>query len=149
MSGSAMPPDDERGDGHPLRETVAENQRVVGALNAKLARKDHEIRIIQQISTEINATIELDRILTLILASFDRVLGFHHSMILMADQGGETLTLAASSGYSESGVGANVRFGEGTVSVVAKRRRMVRFGNLGAQLGYMSAVRSAMAAAGN
>ncbi|MSO70318.1 MAG: GAF domain-containing protein, partial [Alphaproteobacteria bacterium] len=43
----------------------------------------------------------------------------------------------------------NVRFGEGTVSVVARRRRMVRFGNLGAQLGYMSAVRSAMAAAGN
>ncbi|MGD9539284.1 MAG: adenylate/guanylate cyclase domain-containing protein [Alphaproteobacteria bacterium] len=131
-----------------LREIIAENQRVIDRLNARLARKDHEIRIIQQIAAEVNSSLDLDHILGLILRALDSVLEFHHCLILLADESGETLKVAASRGYGESGIGAVVRLGEGTIGVAARRRRVLRVGNLAFQLGYMKAIREAVESAG-
>jgi len=118
-----------------VRDQILQNQEIIDDLNTKLARKSEEVKIIQQISTEIVATLELDKILDTILASMDSVLGFEHCMILLTAQADETkLVLTASRGYEDSGIGVEVPFGQGVIGVVAKKRRMMRMGNVQTQL---------------
>ena len=128
-----------------VREQMLQNQEVIDDLNSKLERKSEEVKIIQQISTEIVATLELDKILDTILAAMDSVLGFEHCMILLAAQTEEDkLVLTASRGYEDSGVGVEVPFGQGVIGVVAKKRRMMRMGNIQTQLAYQANVRKRM-----
>ena len=117
-------------------------------LTAKLARKNEEIRIIQQISAEVIATLELDEILDVSLKTMAAALEFKHCMILLASPSGEALQLAASRGYATSGVGAEVKVGQGVIGVAAKHRRIMRMGNIQSQLTYISAVRAQMQASG-
>jgi adenylate cyclase len=117
-------------------------------LNARLARKNEEIRIIQQISAEVIATLELDEILEVSLKTMETALDFKHCMIILASPPGEVLQLAASRGYETSGVGAEVNVGQGVIGVAAKRRRVMRMGNIQSQLTYLSAVRTQMQASG-
>ncbi|MBI3799089.1 MAG: GAF domain-containing protein, partial [Deltaproteobacteria bacterium] len=131
-----------------IREQIAENERIIEQLNRDLAKKSAEVRIIQQISSEINSTLDFARILQLILDSMDRVLGFQHCMILLKDESEEKLRVFASRGYAQEGVGAEIRFGEGVIGVVAKRRKMMRLGNIGSSVSYLRAVRAQMEEAG-
>ena len=131
-----------------LRDIVIENQKIIDDLNANLARKTEEIRIIQQTSLELNSTLDLDEILDIILKSMDAVLGFEHAMVLLADAEETELTLAASRGYADQGVGAKVAVGQGVIGVSAKRRRLMRIGNIQSQMTYLNTVRARMEAAG-
>ena len=70
--------------GPSVRDQLVDNQKIVDRLNAELARKTDEVRIIQQISSEISSTLDLDRILGISLNAMEAVLGFRHSMILLA-----------------------------------------------------------------
>ncbi len=128
-----------------VRDQILQNQEIIDDLNTKLARKSEEVKIIQQISTEIVATLELDKILDTILAAMDSVLGFEHCMILLTAQADEAkLVLTASRGYADSGIGVEVPFGQGVIGVVAKKRRMMRMGNIQTQLNYQANVRQRM-----
>ena len=40
-----------------IRDQLVDNQKIVDRLNAELARKTNEVRIIQQISSEISSTL--------------------------------------------------------------------------------------------
>ena len=125
-----------------IKQQIAENQQIVDRLNRELARKSNEVRIIQQISSEITSTLDLDRILETILSAMDRVLEFQHAMILLKDQSADKLTVTAGRGYDHTTVGAEVAFGHGVVGVVAERKKMMRVGNIGASVRYLMAVRA-------
>lgn len=131
-------------DYQAIKRQVIENQKIIDELNQQLTRKTQQVRIIQEISTEINSTLDLERILHVILLSMDRVFGFRHSMILLLDASGEKLQVAASHGYEGSGIGAEVLVGQGTFGVVAKRKKIMRMGNIGVQKAYLSAVKAHM-----
>ena len=131
-----------------LREQIAQNQRTIDRLNRELAKKSDEVRIIQQISSAITSTLDLDHVLEIVLGAMDRVLGFQHSMILLKDPAAERLRLFASRGYDAPGLGAEVGFGEGVIGVVAERKRMMRVGNLGMSRNYLRSVRARMEATG-
>lgn len=131
-----------------LREQIAENQQAIDRLNRDLARKSNEVRIIQQISSEITSTLDLDEVLGIILRAMDHVLAFAHSMILLKDVADNVLRVAATRGYAEQGAGAQVRLGEGVIGVVGERRRMMRIGNIGASMRYLKAVRARMESSG-
>ena len=120
----------------------------VAELTARLERKNEETRIIQQISAEVIATLELDEILEVSLRTMEAALEFQHCMILLASPSGEALELVASRGYETSGLGAEVKIGQGVIGVAAKRRRIMRMGNIQSQLTYLSAVRTQMQASG-
>jgi class 3 adenylate cyclase len=137
-----------RPDAQPLRAQIAQNQQTIDRLNRDLARVSDEVRVIQQISREITSTLDLDEVLAIVLKAMERVLGFQHSMILLAERAADRLELAASRGYEPSGVGAQVAFGEGVIGVVAERRRMIRLGNVGASVAYLSSIRAQYEAAG-
>ncbi len=142
---SELPPTDAQRE---LREQIVDHQKVIDRLNEDLARKTREVRIIMEVSREISSTLKLDEILDIILTSLDNTLGFHHSMILLVDEPGTTLTVVASRGYEAGGIGATVPVGVGTIGVVAKRRRIMRVGNLQAGRAYSAAVRGVMASQG-
>ena len=131
-----------------LRTQIAENQQIIDKLNRELARKNNEVQIIQQISSEITSTLDLDRILDTILSAMDRVLGFQHAMILLKDQLANKLRVVACRGYEHATTGAEVAFGHGVVGVVAERKKMMRLGNVGASVNYLMAVRAKLAEAG-
>jgi class 3 adenylate cyclase len=131
-----------------LREQIAQNQETIDRLNRDLAKKSDEVHIIQQISSEITSTLDLDEVLKIVLRALNRVLGFAHSMILLRDLGEDVLRVTATRGYEPEATGVHVRFGEGVIGVVAERRRMMRMGNIGASLRYLKTVRAQMEAAG-
>jgi len=125
-----------------IRKQIAENQQIIDRLNRELARKSNEVRIIQQISSEITSTLDLDRILETILSAMDRILGFQHAMILLKDQSADTLKVVAGRGYDHVTVGAEIALGHGVIGVVAERKKMMRMGNIGASVRYLMAVRA-------
>lgn len=128
----------------PLRTQILENQKLIDRLNEELARKHHEVRVIQQISSEISSTLDLNHVLRVALKAMDEVLGFEHAMILLKDPEGDRLQVAATRGFAESGLGAEVALGQGIIGMAARRRRIVRMGNIQSQLAYTAAVRQRM-----
>jgi signal transduction histidine kinase len=138
----------EQASAEALRQQILENQKIIDDLNKSLSRKTQEVRIIQEIASEMNATLELDQILHIILESMDNIFGYKHAMILLLDEDGNTLKVAASRGYPASGVGAEVKVGQGVIGIVAKRKKIMRMGNVGTQVAYFSAVRSKVEEAG-
>ncbi|MBN4077662.1 SpoIIE family protein phosphatase [bacterium AH-315-C20] len=132
------------GEDQNIKDQVFQNQGIIDQLNADLIRKHQEIRIIQEISAEINTSMELDTILGNMLKSLDLTFGFKHSMILLLDKDKETLSVAASHGYKDKGVGAVVPVGQGVIGVVAKKKKLMRMGNIGMKMSYMRAVKSNM-----
>ena len=145
MPPSGSPPD---GDPPDLRDQLAENQRTIDRLNRDLESRSNDVRIIQQISTEITSSLDLDEVLAIVLAAMERILGFEHSMILLKDLAAEKLRVFASRGYAEGGVGAEVALGHGVVGVVAQRKKMMRVGSVRTNVAYLAGIRKRMEAAG-
>jgi two-component system, NtrC family, sensor kinase len=107
-----------------------------------------EMRLLQWVTSEINASLDLDQILATLLRAMDELFGFRHSLVLLLDDGGEVLTVAASRGYDLPSVGAIVPVGQGPIGVCARRRRVVRMTNLSTQRAYMRTIRTQMERAG-
>ncbi len=128
-------------DTEEIKNQIVDNQKIIDQLNADLNRKTQEVKIIQEISSEINATLDLDVILQKMLQSLDKTFDFKFSMVLLM-KGEEELEVAASYGYENPGIGAVVKVGEGIIGVVAKRKKLVRMGNIGSQMSYMNAVKN-------
>ena len=57
------------------------------------------VRVLRQVSSQINATLDLDEIFDVVLYTMDELFGFHHALILLLGDDGETLKVAASRGY--------------------------------------------------
>ncbi len=114
-------------------------------LQEELAQKSEEVRVLRQMSSEVNATLNLDEIYEAVLGTMYDLFGFHHSLILLLDDSGETLRVVGSRGYEGPAVGAKVPLGVGVIGTVARRRKMMRVGNLGQTRSYAAAVRSEMA----
>jgi serine phosphatase RsbU (regulator of sigma subunit) len=128
-----------------LKNQIVENQKIIDQLNSELARKTQEVQIFQEISTEINNSLDLDSILMKMLLLLDKTFEFRHSMVLLVDEeSGDKLSVAASHGYKNSGLGAEVKFGEGIIGVVAKRKKLMRMGNIGSQRAYLNSVKNQM-----
>jgi adenylate cyclase len=108
-------------------------------LEAELKRKTDEIGILTRVAVELSGTLDLGPLLTTILASMDDVFGFEHSMVLLLDSSRDVLVVAASRGYDQAGIGAEVPVGKGVIGVVGKRKKLMRMGGVKAQRGYMKA----------
>jgi len=100
-----------------------------------------ELRALQVVSERINRAVELDALLTTTLAAFAELLGLSHSMVLLPDETEQRLVAIASHGYGASGVGAEVRFGDGLIGLAAANRRLVRISGLRNELRYSLAAR--------
>jgi adenylate cyclase len=100
-----------------------------------------QLRTLRRISECLRAADDAETLLDGLLGILDDALGFAHAMILLLDEGGERLYAVASRGYASSGVGAEVKMGEGIIGTVAKTRRPLRVASLNRALRYARAVR--------
>jgi hypothetical protein len=101
-----------------------------------------QLRVLRKISEAVTGSAEAEALLDSILGTLDEDLGFSHSMILLFDEAHKRLDAVASRGYQESGVGAEVRLGEGIIGTVAERRRLLRMTGIDRARRYARAVRS-------
>jgi|GEM_PF-64456 len=108
-----------------------------------------EVRGVQRISAHINAARTLEELLDRTLDALHRVLGFEHSMLLLLDEREQWLFTVASHGYGESGVGAEVRVGDGLVGMAAAQKRVIRAAGLATELRYGRAIRQRALALGH
>jgi adenylate cyclase len=100
-----------------------------------------ELWALQRLLVTMRAAPDLDCLLRSVLVALETSLGIGHSLVLVPDESGKRLVTIASHGYGESGIGAEVAFGEGLLGIVAEKREAVRVGPLNSALRYARAVR--------
>ncbi len=100
-----------------------------------------ELRALSLVSSRLNRSACLERLLSDALAALDELFRFRYSMVLLLDETCRTLVTIASHGYGESGVGAEVPVGAGLIGTVAEKRVPVRLSGVEALLRYGRAVR--------
>jgi transcriptional regulator with GAF, ATPase, and Fis domain len=110
-------------------------------LQEELERKREEVRVLRQVSCELNSTLDLDRIYGIVLRTMDELFGFRHSLILLLEEGGRTLRVAAARGYKPACTGARIAVGTGVIGLAARHRKVLRVGNLSRHRAYAAAVR--------
>ena len=110
-------------------------------LAKQLKRRNKEIEIIEKVASQIGKTLDLDAIAKTMLISMEEYFGFKHSMILLLDSSENVLKVIATHGYEVEGVGAEVRIGVGVIGMVAKKKKLMRMANIGAQKQYMQAIK--------
>ena len=108
------------------KDTPVLDQVQLDKLNQKLERKTKEVEIIQQVSSQINATLNLQNIANTMLELMDEFFGFKHTMILLLEEKEQILNVLATHGYEDQGIGAKVKVGMGVIGMVAKRRKLMR-----------------------
>jgi adenylate cyclase len=97
---------------------------------------------------DLGGCTELSRQLDLALDFLDRRWGIRHSMALMLDASRRCLYTVATRGYVQSGIGSEVRLGEGIVGVAARERTPIRIGYAVQEYRYGQATRDCFASDG-
>ena len=109
-------------------------------LEDKLARKTKELEIVQRVAVALNASSEVKTIASLMLSLMEEYFGFQHSILLVLRPDEEVLEVVATHGYEVGNLGKTVKVGMGVIGMVAKKQRLMRMANLGAQRKYMQAI---------
>jgi predicted pyridoxine 5'-phosphate oxidase superfamily flavin-nucleotide-binding protein len=108
----------------PPAEAVQPDHLAIGELCARLSRAG-----------------DLDTLVDVLVQGLDDLLGYSHSMLLLADETGERLFTIASHGYEREGVGSEVTVGDGLVGLAAERCTPMHVQNLAQVRRYARQVR--------
>jgi adenylate cyclase len=113
-------------------DTVLEEQggQPAGSTRAAEPHAVFTVKAMQDLAERIHRADCLEGLVDSILAGLDEGFGFKHSMILVPTDEAGVLVTIGSRGYTESGVGAEVRFGEGICGMVAEARKPIRISGL-------------------
>ena len=88
----------------------------------------------------------LDELLQALLAGLHAHLGVQHAMVLMLDAQAGQLYTVASFGYARSGVGSEIRLGQGVIGVAAREGTPVRISHMTHATLYSHTLRSSLEA---
>jgi signal transduction histidine kinase len=99
-------------------------------LARELENERRKNAIIQQLSLVLNRPTSLKEKLDTILEVLDDRFGLKHTMLLLPDPDQPRLRVFSSRGFGAAGIGAEVKFGEGIIGVVALRRKKLRLANI-------------------
>ena len=86
----------------------------------------------------------LDELLQCALQGLQDKLGIEHAMVLMLDASAQQLYTVASCGYATSGVGSEIRLGQGVIGMAARERTPVRISHMTHAALYSHAIRESM-----
>lgn len=79
-----------------------------------------------RVTTAMASETDPEALVHLVLNAMVEIIMARHAMILVPEPGAARLVTLASRGYPASGVGSEVRFGEGTIGIAAETRQSVR-----------------------
>jgi GAF domain-containing protein len=96
----------------------------------------------------LNGSADLAALLDGVLEGLERHCDIRHGMVLMLDPQRECLYTVVSRGYPESGVGSEIRLGEGIIGVAARERCAIRIGYAVQDYRYVQATRQRFAERG-
>ncbi|HKJ41227.1 MAG TPA: GAF domain-containing sensor histidine kinase [Sunxiuqinia sp.] len=102
-------------------------------INQIKAQLDKEIRkneIAQSVSLEIGKVSPLKDKLNHILKILEESYNLKHTMLLFPDKDQQKLTVYASRGFDQSGIGAETKFGQGIIGMVAKKKKKIRIAGI-------------------
>jgi hypothetical protein len=105
-------------------------QPPAASTRAQESRAVFTMKAMQDLAERIQRADSLETLVDSILAGLDEDFGFRHSTILVPTDEEAVLVTIGSRGYAESGVGAEVRFGEGIAGMVAEARKPIRISGL-------------------
>lgn len=133
---------------HILVEDPVEHGEFGGLLSL-LSRLfiDQDLVLLRLLAERLNRSELLGELPETALQLLDDWLGFHHAIILLADERNGKLFTIASRGYLENGVGSEVGFGAGLIGMVARARRALRLSAIDHSLRYARTVRDRAEAA--
>lgn len=97
---------------------------------------------LRSLSEKLARCCALDEALNAVMAVLSDALDMRHAMVLMLDQPAQRLYTVASTGYAVSGVGSEVRVGQGVIGVAARERTPVRISHMTNAALYSLAMRS-------
>jgi adenylate cyclase len=96
---------------------------------------------LRQAATRLAGAPDLASLFDILLDCLHETFAISHAMVLMSDPAGERLYTVASRGYAQSGVGAEVRPGEGVIGVAARSHTPIRISHATSEFGYGRAAR--------
>jgi hypothetical protein len=99
-------------------------------------------------SLRLSRCTGLDELLQALLAGLHEHLGVQHAMVLMLDAQAGQLYTVASFGYAHSGVGSEIRLGQGVIGMAARESTPVRISHVTHAALYSHTLRSRLAADG-
>lgn len=103
---------------------------------------EQDLVLLRLFAERLSRADQLGDLLEAGLHLLDEGFGFHHAIILLADDRNEKLFTIASRGYPENGAGSEVGFGEGLIGMVARAKRALRLSAIDHSLRYARAVRT-------
>lgn len=89
---------------------------------------------------------DLDSVVELTVSLLTHEFRISHALLLMADLAGQRLYTVASRGYSATGVGSEIAFGDGVIGVAAQYRVPIRINHMTMEYGYGRVARDGAAA---
>jgi predicted pyridoxine 5'-phosphate oxidase superfamily flavin-nucleotide-binding protein len=102
-----------------------------------------DVTTLRACMTRLSAASDLASLLDALLDVLGDPIGLDHAMVLMHDPAADRLYTVASRGYAQSGVGAEVRPGEGIIGAAAQARIPIRISHATSEFGYGRAMREA------
>lgn len=105
---------------------VIEIERVPGTELPASAPRRNLLPALRTCSERLSQCTDLAGIMDELLASLATVFDIPHAMVLMLDEQGERLCIAASRGYETSGIGSEITLGEGVIGIAAQQRTPIR-----------------------
>jgi adenylate cyclase len=114
-----------------------------GTPAAEPKRPQSDVGALAAFSRRVMGAASVDELITESLVAFDECLGFNHSLLLALDElTPDRLYTIGSRGFSLSGVGSEVRLGQGVIGVAVASKRAIRIGHMEFERTYSRAVRS-------
>ena len=100
------------------------------------------LAVLRKCTEQLSQCTSLDDALNAVLGTLSDGMGIPHAMVLMHDPASQRLYTVASCGYPTSGVGSELRVGQGVVGVAARERTPVRISHMTNAALYSQAMRS-------
>jgi hypothetical protein len=102
-----------------------------------------DVTTLRTCMARLSTATDLSSLLDTLLDVLADPIGVEHVMVLMRDPSADRLYTVASRGYAQSGVGAEVRPGEGIIGAAAQARIPIRISHATSEFGYGRAMREA------
>ena len=120
---------------------VSALEQVPGQVLAAPAPGRNRLAALRAVSERIRHQYDLDLLLNEMLAALEAELDIRHAMVLLYDGNEGRLYTVASLGYDASGIGSEIRFGEGVIGVAARERTPIRISHMVSEYAYNRAIR--------